>query len=488
MKRLSRLCLMVAFALAAIGMVTAPITAEARTRHAKSHKSAHAHAKTHKPRLAVLGTSPKYASMIMDAASGQILQSTDPDKLVHPASLTKMMTLLVVFQALKDGDITLHDNVPVSAHAHAQMPSKLDIPAGSTIRLDNAILAVVTHSSNDIAMALAEHVGRTEGTFVSMMNRDALALGMSHTHFENPNGLHHPKQVTTARDMAILGRALIYNYPQYYRYFSTPSFTYGGHVYANHNHLMATYKGMDGIKTGFIVPSGFNLVASVKRGDRRLIGVVFGGQSASWRDQRMASLLNAAFAQAAPVRVAAAPARAAVSPAVPQDSAPAQAQASVPPDGEGDTDSDGTAVPAAARPATPPPIALNPATLNPAGPATPPAGINPAAGAAPAQLASINPVSPAPPPPAAGGTPDITHAWGVQIGTYSSQAKAGDALRATFNALPAELRHVTGNISPLQTADGPIYRSRLNGFTHAEAVTVCSRLPNCLPVSPYANN
>lgn len=238
---------------------------------------------------------PLYASIVVDSDTGVILHQANPDKKLHPASLTKVMTLLLLFDAMDAGKIRSNDFIKISRHAASASPSKLDLPAGSSIRVKDAILALVTKSANDIAIAVAEHVGGSEANFAKMMTARAHTLGMNNTIFRNASGLHNPGQVSTARDMAIMARYVINRYPDYYRFFSTKNFTYQGRTYANHNHLMKSYKGMDGMKTGFINPSGFNLVASAVRGNQRLIGVVFGGRSARSRDAHMKDLLDQAF-------------------------------------------------------------------------------------------------------------------------------------------------------------------------------------------------
>lgn len=238
---------------------------------------------------------PLYASIVVDSDTGVIIHQSNPDKKLHPASLTKVMTLLLLFDAMDAGRIGLNDTIAISKRAAAASPSKIGIPAGGSIRVKDAILALVTKSANDIAIAVAEHVGGTEDRFAIMMTGRARELGMNNTTFRNASGLHNPGQISTARDMAIMARYVINRYPDYYRYFSTQNFNYKGHNYHNHNHLMKSYKGMDGMKTGFIKPSGFNLIASAVRGNTRLIGVVFGGRSATSRNAHMKELLDRSF-------------------------------------------------------------------------------------------------------------------------------------------------------------------------------------------------
>lgn len=241
-------------------------------------------------------TEERYASIVVEASTGRVLSERHADARRYPASLTKMMTLYMVFDALEKGEIKLSDRLPVSQRAAAQQPSKLNLRAGSTIKLEDAVLALVTKSANDVAVVIAEKLGDgSEATFATRMTNKARALGMRNTTFRNASGLPNPQQSTTARDFVTLSRALINDFPGYYRYFSTPQFTYAGVTYRSHNRLMGEYDGMDGIKTGYINASGFNLAASAKRDNVRLIGVVFGGRSAVTRNAHMRELLDAGF-------------------------------------------------------------------------------------------------------------------------------------------------------------------------------------------------
>ncbi len=240
---------------------------------------------------------PKYASIVIDADTGQVLSQSNADKILHPASLTKMMTMLMIFDGLQHGTIRLNDKISISSHAASMQPSKLGLPVGSTIRVEDAIKALATKSANDIAAAVAEFIGGSEENFGRQMTLKAQAMGMTRTRFVNASGLHDPRQVSTARDMARLSLILIKQYPAYYHYFSTKNFTYRGKSYHSHNRLMSTYEGMDGLKTGYILASGFNLAASAKRQNRRLVGVVFGGKTWKSRNDHMASLLDRGFAK-----------------------------------------------------------------------------------------------------------------------------------------------------------------------------------------------
>lgn len=236
-----------------------------------------------------------YSAIVLDADTGRVLHAHEADTLRYPASLTKMMTLYMAFDALKEGRLKLDQRIPVSAHAAGQAPSVIGLRAGGTLTVRDAILAAVTKSANDATVALGEAIGGTEARFATMMTQRARQLGMKNTTFRNASGLPNPRQKSTARDMATLALALLQKHKDYYTYFSTPEFEWNDRVFSNHNHLLKRYDGVDGIKTGYIRASGFNLVASAKRDGRRVIGVVFGGTSVKARDDRMIQLLDAAF-------------------------------------------------------------------------------------------------------------------------------------------------------------------------------------------------
>jgi D-alanyl-D-alanine carboxypeptidase len=237
----------------------------------------------------------KYGSIVIDADTGMVLSQRHADKILHPASLTKMMTMLMVFEALEQRKISLNDRIRISHHAASMQPSKIGLPAGGSIKVNDAMRALAVKSANDIAVAVAEFIGGSEHNFAKMMTNKAREIGMKKTRFINASGLHDPRQVSTPRDMARLSRYLIYRHAQYYSYFSLKSFKYRGKTYTSHNKLMKTYKGMDGLKTGYINASGFNLAATAKRNNRRIIGVVFGGRSSKTRNAHMKVLLDRGF-------------------------------------------------------------------------------------------------------------------------------------------------------------------------------------------------
>ncbi len=239
-----------------------------------------------------------YAAIVIDADTGRVLHSRNADTRNYPASLTKMMTLFLTFEALEHGTLKLDQRLRVSKRAAGQPASKLGLKAGTTITVEDAIRAITIKSANDVATVIAEALGGTEIKFSKMMTKRARALGMKRTSFRNASGLPNRRQLSTARDMSILARALIERFPNYYGYFSEASFQYNGKKYRNHNSLLKDYDGADGIKTGYIRASGFNLVASAERNGIRLIGVVFGGKTANRRDRHMQNLLNRSWAQA----------------------------------------------------------------------------------------------------------------------------------------------------------------------------------------------
>jgi D-alanyl-D-alanine carboxypeptidase len=252
----------------------------------------------------------KYASIVIDAGSGKVLHAANPDVRSYPASLTKVMTLFLLFDELESGRMHLETPLPVSAHAAAQAPSKLGLRPGETISVRDVILALVTKSANDAAVVAAEGIGGTESEFAQMMTRKAQTLGMSRTVYRNASGLPNPGQMSTVRDQAILARALINRHAGPYHYFSTRQFVWKGQTISTHNRLMLRYPGADGIKTGYIQASGFNLISSAKRDDQRIIGVVFGGASGTSRDNHMKELLDKGFSRirtGESVEIAAAP-------------------------------------------------------------------------------------------------------------------------------------------------------------------------------------
>src|SRR5882672_4103745 len=244
----------------------------------------------------ILPSPEKDAAIVVDGATGKVIYARNPDAIRYPASLTKMMTLYLLFEALEKGTIALDTPMIASSHAVEQQPTKLSVPLGSSIPVETAIKALTVLSANDVAVVIAEALASgSESTFATLMTEKAHQRGMARTNFHNASGLPDLEQLTTARDMALLGRHIAYDFPQYYRYFSTASFAYGGRVYGSHDNLLTAFDGTDGIKTGFTQLSGFNLVTSAVRNNKHVVGVVLGGPSAAVRDREMIRLLGAAF-------------------------------------------------------------------------------------------------------------------------------------------------------------------------------------------------
>ncbi|WP_298966797.1 D-alanyl-D-alanine carboxypeptidase [uncultured Methylobacterium sp.] len=238
------------------------------------------------------GYNPPYAAMVVDVKSGRVLHAVNEDALRHPASITKVMTLYLLFEQIERGKMSLDTPLEISANASRQAPSKLGLRPGSTITAEEAIKALVTKSANDVACAIGENIAGSEAAFAEMMTRKAHALGMSRTHYANASGLPDSDQITTARDLTILAQAIQDRFPRYYRFFQTRSFAFRGRVIGNHNNLLGRVEGVDGIKTGYTRDSGFNLMTSARTADRHIVAIVLGGKSGASRDAIMAKLVQ----------------------------------------------------------------------------------------------------------------------------------------------------------------------------------------------------
>ncbi|WP_332763646.1 D-alanyl-D-alanine carboxypeptidase [Phenylobacterium sp.] len=247
------------------------------------------------PYLSMPASQPKYAAVVVDAKTGEVLYAKRADSPRYPASITKVMTLYLAFEALASGRLKLDDPVMISPRAAAQAPTKLGLPAGQTLTVEEAMSAMATKSANDVAVALAEKLGGSEARFAAMMTLRAQELGMQNTRFVNASGLPDSRQISTARDIAILSRAVMRDYPQYYGLFSTRSFSFRGTSMRNHNGMLNTMPGVDGIKTGYTNASGFNIAVSAVRNNRRLITVVLGAPSTAWRNNNATQLLTTGF-------------------------------------------------------------------------------------------------------------------------------------------------------------------------------------------------
>lgn len=427
---------MLAVVLSAIGAGTADAAASRKKRH-------------HTYRQPV----DRYASVVIEASTGYVLSEKNADKELYPASLTKMMTLYLAFEALSNGRVQKNQRLPVSRRAAAQEPSSLGLAPGENIRLEDAILAIVTKSANDCAVVLAEGVGGSEDRFARAMTAKARQLGMMNSRFVNASGLFHRGQVSTARDMSILAQALIRDYPAYYRYFSVASFSYDGNVYNNHNKLMSSYRGMDGLKTGYVYASGYNLAASAVQNGTRLIGVVFGGRTAKSRNAEMASLLNKGFARLSNVRVAtlaeeqkrskrksvpARPVSEDKTPAIPVMEPDADRSVRQGID-QGDTNTGDDKAKVRKYSGVFRPHTLNTASL------------------------------------AGDGTlfhESRSKDWAVQIGAFTTPAAGIQAMAEAQRALSGKMEGVN-TIAPLMTNRGVVYRARLSGLDKGDATQAC---------------
>jgi len=376
--------------------------------------------------------SDRYSSMVVDAASGKILESVNPDAPRHPASLAKLMTLYLTFEALRDRRITLDTLVPVSAHAASMEPTKLGLVPGARLTVWQAIMGLVTKSANDAAAALGELLGGSEDRFAQMMTLRARALGMSHTTFTNASGLPDPDQWTTARDLAVLARHIVTDFPDDYHYFSTPSFVFRGCTIFNHDGMLRSYPGADGMKTGYTEASGHNLVTSAIRDGVRLIGIELGAASNAERDVHMAAMLNQGYTEMdvpidrRPTRVASALGLIGVAHAATVESAP--------------------------RAPVPGRVASAPV---------------------------VRPREASAPVGAHGG-------WAVQVGVYAKENAARDAAAAARRlAEDGEPR-----VEPVTTHGKPAWRAQLTGMTAPAAQGACATLSRhrtpCLVLRPEA--
>ena len=361
----------------------------------------------------------RYASIVIDADTGRVLHATNPDTRNYPASLTKMMTLYLVFEAIKSGQLKLKQRLPVSARASGMTPSKLGVKRGESITVETIIMALVTKSANDAAVVVAEFLGGTEAKFARIMTKKARAIGMRRTSFRNASGLPNRRQLSTARDMALLAKKLVQNFPQQYRYFSRQRYSFRGKEYKNHNTLLITYPGTDGIKTGYIRASGFNLAASVSRNGRRLIGVVFGGRTAKSRDQHMAIILERGFRKSSVI----------------------------------------TTKPAALPRKRPTTVASRPKSA--AAPRPQPA---------PTRKLSSWQTYPTP------TTSFVAEEWAIQVGAYQKIEPARLVLRQAIARIPKLTKNTRISISPFTAGNTLMYRARLIGLSSASARKACKRL------------
>jgi D-alanyl-D-alanine carboxypeptidase len=469
-------------------------SAEARSRH-----------KNHKRHAAGVGYTPPFAAMVVDANTGRVLYADHENDLRHPASVTKVMTLYMLFEQLEKGAVALDDEITISRHAASMAPSKLGLRPGASLSVEDAIKALVTKSANDVAAAVAESIGGTEERFAQMMTAKARSLGMSRTHYANASGLPNSSQVTTARDLITLGRAIQERFPRYYAYFSTHQFTFRGATMGNHNHLLGRVEGMDGIKTGYTNASGFNLLTSVKRGGRRIVSVVLGGRSAGSRDRIMADLIEEHLDSASPNKTT-----------MVADASPAEAPAPKP---VAKVEPRPTPAPVAYAPMAQPQVAAaavvamaekpRPAVIaNPARTpddrtasipygkisdgstrpvaasttTTPASGGRPAAAKAQArapekQATVVAKAEPAPSKTKAEPSRPAAALSGsmIQIGASDEMGKANDLLAKAKGKTPA-LSGATSFTEKVKTGSGTLYRARFAGLTETKAEAACKSL------------
>ncbi len=384
----------------------------------------------------------RYASMVVDARTGTILHADAPDRWVYPASLTKIMTLYMLFDALERGRLTMETPLPVSARAAAQPPSKFGLRVGQRIKVRDAIMGLVTKSANDVAVVVAEAISGSESRFAQQMTQRARDMGLRSTTFRNASGLPNAQQKTTARDMIRLAIAIQRDFPQYYGLFATQSFSYAGKRYRNHNRLLESYGGTDGIKTGYIRASGFNLAASVERDGRRLVAVVFGGKTSKSRNAHMAELLDQGFVDAA-------------------RRGPAWAGKPTPrrPSSLASTTFATRAEPVASVSGAAPPKRRPPMIMAASSDESKPLRVSmiPAAGAAvPDQVPKL--------------------VFGVEVGAFRSAGEARRAADAVASIAPLVMAGAQIEVAQVSAGDTTLYRARRIGLTPDAAAAVCEAM------------
>ncbi len=489
------------------------------SRHSEHSRFAAHH--RHKRHFAAHGAAPsRLAEIVVDSNSGRVLYAQNEDELRHPASITKVMTLYLLFKELDRGRLNLSSRLTISRHARRAGATKLGLRPGQTIAVDDAIKAIVTKSANDIAVAIAENIGGSEENFCAMMTREAHALGMMHTHYADASGLPNDAQITTAADLAILGRAVQERFPRYFHYFSLEEFAYHGQRIRNHNHLLGRIPGLDGIKTGYTNASGFNLLTSVHYRGHAIVAVVLGGATAASRDRAMAALIGREIGEAsthrsAPMIAEVADERASRhEDAVPvhetrardssHDSWAARAEAL------GIASQDGTDVPLPVERPRPAYIASTPAatdndmttgsvnraaldgsTERPEASTTTPSTLHWVTGPAPAKSAQTSPgisdsalaaagisVKPQSHADAPAADPEVAAhpGWIIQIGATDDEAKAGALLARVKARKLSALDDAEAFTEKVQKGDATLYRARFAGLDADGAEAACRSL------------
>ena len=518
--------------------------ADARARRKRSVKKfQHSDVNKTRPAAQPISSGRRYAAFVIDAKTRKVLHQSNADSLRHPASLTKIMTLYLLFERLEAGRVKLTTQMPVSEPAAAQAPTKLGVRPGQTLAVEDAIKSLVTKSANDAAVVIAEMLGGSEDQFARLMTQKAHALGMARTVYRNASGLPDDAQVTTAREQALLGLAIQERFPRYYRYFATSSFVYNGHAMRNHNKLLGSVAGVDGIKTGYTHASGFNLVTSMRRADRHVVAVVLGGATGGQRDARMRELLSAHIMEAS-TRPAATVAVAAVQepPAAPAAKIKVAAAISHPAPAPQPVAADKVAAPQLGSNEPIKPVVVRTVMVRFAAAKTPPGRqlVAPAAETKPAPehtaaLAEVpragldqanigqiaaSPVAsppvaasqepPAPPrgakpgvlgvlpaavaaasnaivtPVAAADRPAARSGWAIQVGAYEDETEARQRLAAVKSKAAAVLKKADSYTERAVKGDKTWYRARFAGFDRDAATAACKALKRsdiaCMPL------
>ena len=394
------------------------------------------------PYLQMNATEPKYSAIVIDANSGEMLYDKRADSPRYPASVTKVMTLYLTFEALSEGRLKLTDRVPITARAAAQAPTKLGLPVGDSVSVDEAIRAMTVKSANDIAVAMAERLGGSESRFAALMTLRGQELGMRNSRFVNASGLPDSRQISTARDLAILSRATMRDFPQYYSYFSIKGFEFRGRYIGGHNRLLTSMPGFDGLKTGYTNASGFNLAGSAVKDGRRLIAVVLGGSSTAWRDNNMEDLLTTGFDV---LKRRSHGERTSIAANLYEDEPTGPIMR--PSSEEGDGDQAGLKIVLTDNPKSPPPMKVSP-TLR--------------AAQAPVKVAQAKPA-----PKKAKGE------WAVQVGAFKSKGLANEQLmlvRSRFSKFVADAE------GAVEGAASNTFRAQFQGLTAEAARGACQAI------------
>jgi D-alanyl-D-alanine carboxypeptidase len=462
---------------AILAVTSDPADARARRKRAVRH---------HAPAAAAY--TPPYADIVVDVNSGAVLHSANPDSPRHPASLTKIMTLYMLFERLETGKLKLDTPLKVSAHASEQAPSKLGLKPGQTIEVEDAIKAIVTRSANDVAVVIAEAIGGDEDSFAELMTRKARALGMGRTVYINASGLPEDSQITTARDQALLGRAIQERFPRFYSYFATTRFHYRGNTIGNHNRLLGKVAGVDGIKTGYTRASGFNLVTSVRRGNRQLVAVVLGGRTAGSRDAQMRNLIDENIVVASTKRTAPVVAEA----AEPVARTPIQriAAAIITPVRADPAPTSAIPLPRAAPGSSDPllpilvkTVSVKPAAIKTASLGPPPASATPIViPTAPVKAASEIPPAkavaavPAADPVATAPQNAHRNGWMIQVGAFDQETEAKQRLSSAQSRAKTLLGAADAFTERVMKGDKALYRARFAGLDKDQAEAACQYL------------